>query len=208
MFVPRADLIVRNGMVSVLNVENGILLKSLRFQVFKVLKNHHSQKRIMEPFPHKQPRLKGFQRVLGGEEGSQGIVPGSIILLSGDPGVGKSTVLLQIAFNLARTGKKILYISGEESDGQIRLRAERISSKKALPEEFFLFANTKIEEITQVIGQNEFDLVILDSIQTVSSEYVPGFPGSVAQIRGARHKRWNCCRSHDALSHGRHCLIS
>lgn len=124
-----------------------------------------------------------FDRVLGGEEGSQGIVPGSIILLSGDPGVGKSTVLLQIAFNLARTGKKILYISGEESDGQIRLRAERISSGKKLPEEFFLFANTKIEEIMHVIGQNEFDLVILDSIQTVSSEYVPGFPGSVAQVR-------------------------
>lgn len=124
-----------------------------------------------------------FDRVLGGQNSDQGIVPGSIILLSGDPGVGKSTVLLQVAFNVSKSGKKVLYVSGEESDGQIRLRAERVSTGKNFPDEFFLLADTNIDTISAIIQNESYDLVILDSIQTVSSEAIPGLPGSIAQVR-------------------------
>ncbi len=128
-----------------------------------------------------------FDRVLGGvssgKDVDQGIVPGSIILLSGDPGVGKSTVLLQVAFNVSNSGKKVLYVSGEESDGQIRLRAERVNTGKKFPDAFFLLADTNIDEISAVIQKDSYDLVILDSIQTVVSENLPGLPGSIAQVR-------------------------
>ena len=114
-----------------------------------------------------------FDRVLGG-----GIVPGSLVLIGGDPGIGKSTLLLQIALKL--TKQKILYVTGEESASQIRMRALRLS---AIHDHCFILPETNTEEIIGSIEQLMPDLVIIDSIQTLSSPYLDAAPGSVSQIR-------------------------
>ncbi len=123
-------------------------------------------------------RLKtGFQeldRVLGG-----GIVPGSLVLVGGDPGIGKSTLLLQVCKNLAET-KDVLYISGEESLQQIKMRAQRIGY---FTDRLQLFCDTSLERIEQVIGREKPQTVVIDSIQTMYSEDVGSAPGSVSQVR-------------------------
>ena len=128
-----------------------------------------------------------FDRVLGGAQGFFGIVPGSVILLSGDPGIGKSTILLQIALTLCASGKKILYVTGEESESQIKLRAERIDSgkDKKVSGDLLIFATTNIDRAVEESEHAKPDLIIVDSIQTMASESFPGFPGSVPQIRYA-----------------------
>ena len=115
---------------------------------------------------------KEFNRVLGG-----GIVPGSLTLLGGEPGIGKSTLLLQIALHLQF---KTLYVSGEESQKQIKMRAERI---KPDSEHCYILTETKTQNIFQHIGQLEPDLVIIDSIQTLHSDYIESAAGSISQIR-------------------------
>ncbi len=116
-----------------------------------------------------------LDRVLGG-----GIVQGSLVLVGGDPGIGKSTLLLQVCRNLSSGGKKVLYISGEESLQQIRMRAERMGR---FTQELLLLCETNLEEIRETIASSAPEIVIIDSIQTMYSENVSSAPGSVSQVR-------------------------
>ena len=118
--------------------------------------------------------IRELDRVLGG-----GIVPGSLVLVGGDPGIGKSTLLLQVCQNLSRE-KKLLYISGEESLAQIKLRANRMGE---FHENLKLLCETNLETIRTVIENQHPELVIIDSIQTMYSEEVSSAPGSVSQVR-------------------------
>lgn len=118
-----------------------------------------------------------LDRVLGG-----GIVPGSLILVGGDPGIGKSTLLLQMCRELAQTEKKVLYISGEESLRQIKLRAQRMGE---FTDHLLLLCETNLELIKNVIEKEKPETVIIDSIQTMYSEEVGSAPGSVSQVREA-----------------------
>lgn len=121
--------------------------------------------------------INELDRVLGG-----GIVPGSLILVGGDPGIGKSTLLLQVCRELARTAKKVLYISGEESLRQIKLRAQRMGE---FTEHLLLLCETNLELIRQAIERERPETVVIDSIQTMFSEEVGSAPGSVSQVREA-----------------------
>lgn len=113
-----------------------------------------------------------LNRVLGG-----GIVPGSLILLGGEPGIGKSTLLLQISLHL---NYKTLYVSGEESQQQIKMRADRINPD---PANCYILTETKTQNIFQQIEKLEPEIVIIDSIQTLHSDYIESSPGSISQIR-------------------------
>ena len=113
-----------------------------------------------------------LDRVLGG-----GIVPGSLILLGGEPGIGKSTLLLQISLKLPY---KTLYVSGEESQKQIKMRAERISQKNS---NCFVLTETKTQNIFKQVAEVQPDIVVIDSIQTLHSDYIESSAGSISQIR-------------------------
>lgn len=116
-----------------------------------------------------------LDRVLGG-----GIVPGSLVLVGGDPGIGKSTLLLQVCQRLAATKKKVLYVSGEESLKQIKLRANRMGK---FAESLYLFCETNLDIIRGVIENQRPDVLVVDSIQTMYNEEVASAPGSVSQVR-------------------------
>ncbi|MEX0913468.1 MAG: DNA repair protein RadA [Demequina sp.] len=116
-----------------------------------------------------------FDRVLGG-----GLVAGAVVLLAGEPGVGKSTLLLDVAARAARNGQRVLYVTGEESAGQVRLRAERIG---ALEPGVMLAAETDLGAVLAHIESNSPDLLMVDSIQTIASASVDGTPGGVSQVR-------------------------
>ena len=116
-----------------------------------------------------------FDRVLGG-----GIVPGTLVLLGGDPGIGKSTLLLQVADKLSTTGATVLYISGEESERQIKLRGERLGI--AAPN-LLLLPETNLENIFREIERVQPSALIVDSIQTTFSSEIESAPGSISQIR-------------------------
>ena len=120
--------------------------------------------------------IKELDRVLGG-----GIVPGSLVLVGGDPGIGKSTLLLQVCQRMAQM-KKILYISGEESQAQIKLRANRMGN---FTSSLLLLCETNLGIIRSVIEKERPELVIIDSIQTMYSEDVTSAPGSVSQVRAS-----------------------
>ncbi|HIW84773.1 MAG TPA: DNA repair protein RadA [Candidatus Dorea gallistercoris] len=122
-----------------------------------------------------QTKIGELDRVLGG-----GIVPGSLVLVGGDPGIGKSTLLLQVCQALSGMDKNILYISGEESLKQIRLRANRMGE---FSEKLYLLCETSLDLIRAVIEKNKPDLVVIDSIQTMYNEEVASAPGSVSQVR-------------------------
>ena len=130
-----------------------------------------------------------LDRVLGG-----GIVPGSLVLVGGDPGIGKSTLLLQVCRNLADAERKVLYISGEESLQQIRLRAERIGE---FSDSLRLLCETNLDVIGPVLQKEQPQVAVIDSIQTMYSETVSAAPGSVSQVRQATSlflqmaKSWN-----------------
>ena len=119
--------------------------------------------------------MKELDRVLGG-----GIVKGSLVLVGGDPGIGKSTLLLQVCQNLSRQQIKVLYISGEESLQQIKLRAKRIGE---FTDALSLLCEKNLDTIQEVIKKERPDVVIIDSIQTMYNEAVSSAPGSVSQVR-------------------------
>ncbi len=139
-----------------------------------------------------------FDRVLGGRGDNIGIVPGSVLLLSGDPGVGKSTILLQLALNLATAGKKILYVTGEESESQVKMRAERIIKKTEVLENasLFIISTTDIDLALESAEATKPDLVIIDSIQTMVSSEHSGFAGSIPQIRYATSRLVSFAKGH------------
>ncbi|HJR81996.1 MAG TPA: DNA repair protein RadA [Anaerolineales bacterium] len=118
-----------------------------------------------------------FARVLGG-----GIVPGSIVLVGGDPGIGKSTLMLQMAMEMA-SQKRVLYVSGEESERQIKMRAVRLNSRKELPANLLLVTETNLEIILNHIREVKPELLIIDSIQTVYLSNMDSSAGSVSQVR-------------------------
>ena len=118
-----------------------------------------------------------FARVLGG-----GIVPGSIVLVGGDPGIGKSTLMLQMAMEMGAQ-KRVLYVSGEESERQIKMRAVRLNGQKELPKNLLLVTETNLEIILNHINEVKPDLLIIDSIQTVYLSNMDSSAGSVSQVR-------------------------
>ena len=148
-----------------------------------------SQRRIESPYQE-------LNRVLGG-----GIVPGSVILLAGEPGVGKSTLLLQVAKDMAASGRTVLYVSGEESPQQIKLRSERLGfAGKGV----FLLSETDVDAVVNRLEESSPGLAIIDSVQTLYSRDAPSGPGSVVQIReaGLRLMRWSKARQVPVLLAG------
>ena len=125
----------------------------------------------------KSTGLAEFDRALGG-----GLVPGSAVLMGGDPGIGKSTLLLQTAATIARGGNDVVYVSGEEAAGQVRLRASRLGIADA---PIRLASETSVRDILTTLGASEPPaLLVIDSIQTMHSDTIEGAPGTVSQVRG------------------------
>ncbi len=118
---------------------------------------------------------KELDLVLGG-----GIVPGSLTLIGGSPGIGKSTLLLKIAGNLAQRSQRVLYVSGEESAGQIKMRANRLGANH---DELYLLPEINLQSVISEIKRQSYQLIVIDSIQTLYSEETPSAPGSVTQVR-------------------------
>ena len=125
--------------------------------------------------PRIKTQLKELNRVLGG-----GVVPGSLVLIGGDPGIGKSTLLLQVSAQLNLAGGKVLYVSGEESASQIKMRAIRLGVKGS---DFYIYPETDMGAIRQTIEDLKPDYVIIDSIQTMNQPDITGAIGSVSQVR-------------------------
>jgi len=118
--------------------------------------------------------------VLGG-----GVVPGSLVLVGGEPGIGKSTLLLQVLDNVAASGRPVLLVGGEESASQVKMRAERICAR---PGDIQILAETELEDVLEVVAALRPALVVVDSIQTLSSEATAAAPGSVSQVREAAYR--------------------
>ncbi len=119
--------------------------------------------------------LAEFDRVLGG-----GLVPGSLVLVGGDPGIGKSTLLLQLALAVAGAGRRVLYVAGEESEEQVRLRANRLG---AIPDTLLVYPETDLERVLEAAARTQPDVMIADSIQTLARTDLEGGPGTVTQVR-------------------------
>ena len=132
------------------------------------------------PPPRASSGMAELDRVLGG-----GLVPASAILVGGDPGIGKSTLMLQTAASFARKGLKCLYISGEEAAAQVRMRASRLGLSDA---PVHLAAETNLRDILTTLDAERADLAIIDSIQTLWADMVEAAPGSVAQVRASAHE--------------------
>ena len=140
------------------------------------------------PFPEIEPQddartssgITEFDRVLGG-----GIVPGTLVLIAGDPGIGKSTLLLQVADQLSAANTLVLYVSGEESERQIKLRGERLGVTAS---NVYLLPETNLENMFHEIDRLTPGAIIVDSIQTVFSSLIESAPGSVSQVREVAHQ--------------------
>lgn len=141
--------------------------KVLDVQTLRSISSKESKQRLLTGF-------KDLDEVLGG-----GILPGSVILMAGQPGIGKSTLLLQVSANVARN-EPVLYVSGEESAGQVKLRAERLGAEKS--EQISFASSTSADDIAATIRSGEYKLVIIDSIQTLALDEITSAPGTVSQI--------------------------
>lgn len=143
--------------------------------------NHSTPKKLIEVQVNEEERIitgiGELDRVLGG-----GIVAGSLILVGGDPGIGKSTLLLQMCRMLSERGYKVLYVSGEESPKQIKMRAERLGS---FNENLYILCETDLDIVSETVTDTKPDIVIVDSIQTMYRDEVGSAPGSVGQVREA-----------------------
>lgn len=146
------------------------------------LKDIHS-----EDEPRFDTGFEEFSRVLGG-----GIVPGSVVLIGGDPGIGKSTLLLQTAFHVADNGKKVIYVSGEESLTQIKLRAQRTGSTDG---DLSFLSSVNIDPVIELISRETPDLCIIDSIQTMLADDIQSAAGSVSQVRECAQRLTICAKS-------------
>jgi len=140
------------------------------------------------PPPRARSGVEEFDRVLGG-----GLVPASAILVGGDPGIGKSTLLLQAAASFARKGLKCIYVSGEEASAQVRMRAARLGLTDAPVR---LAAETNLRDILTTLEAEKPDLAVIDSIQTMWADNVESAPGSVAQVRAASHELTSFAKRH------------
>lgn len=125
--------------------------------------------------------INELNRVLGG-----GLVKGSLVLISGEPGIGKSTIIIQAAANIARSGQKVLYVSGEESDEQIKMRADRVCGQ--IPDSLFVLPETNLENVEVACENIKPAFLIVDSIQTLYSDELDSAPGSVSQVRTCGNK--------------------
>ncbi|MCQ4022056.1 MULTISPECIES: DNA repair protein RadA [unclassified Ruminococcus] len=132
---------------------------------------------------------KELNRVLGG-----GLVKGSLVLIGGDPGIGKSTILMQVCNYMGQNGKKVLYVSGEESKRQIKLRASRLGVDG---NNIFLYTQTDCQTICELIKEESPELVVIDSIQTMSLSDLSSSPGSVTQVRECTNMFMRCAKSLD-----------
>ena len=141
------------------------------------------------PPPRTGSGIAEFDRVLGG-----GLVPASAILVGGDPGIGKSTLLLQAAASFARAGLKVIYVSGEEATAQVRMRAQRLGLSDASVQ---LAAETNLRDILTTLEVEKPQLAIIDSIQTMWADNVESAPGSVSQVRAAAHELTNFAKRKD-----------
>lgn len=142
-----------------------------------------------EQVPRVKTSMQEFNRVLGG-----GIVPGSLVLIGGDPGIGKSTLLLQTSSQIAQKSQKVLYISGEESIQQTKLRADRL---EVAADDLYILAETNLFNILHYIEELSPDFVVIDSIQTVFKEEVTSAPGSVTQVRECTMELMKVAKSND-----------
>ncbi len=133
-----------------------------------------------KPLPRRTSGIGELDRVLGG-----GLVPASAILVGGDPGIGKSTILLQAAAAFSKNGGKVIYVSGEEAASQIRMRADRLGLTDA---PMLLASETNLRDILTTLDAERPQLAIIDSIQTMWADHVESAPGSVSQVRAAAHE--------------------
>lgn len=133
-----------------------------------------------KPLPRANCGIEELDRVLGG-----GLVPASAILVGGDPGIGKSTLLLQAAAKFALTGKKAIYVSGEEAASQIRMRAQRLDLTHSPVQ---LASESNLRDILTTLEAEQPDLVVIDSIQTMWVDHIDSAPGSVSQVRAVAHE--------------------
>ena len=143
---------------------------------------------IDPPLPRAKCGIDEFDRVLGG-----GMVPASAVLVGGDPGIGKSTMLLQVAANFARNGLKAIYVSGEEAPSQIRMRAKRLGLTDAPVK---LAAETNLRDILTTLEAERPDVAIIDSVQTMWVDNVNSAPGSVSQVRAVAHELVTFAKRH------------
>ncbi len=132
---------------------------------------------------------KELDLVLGG-----GIVPGSLVLIGGSPGVGKSTLLLKVCANIAKRGKNALYVSAEESAGQIKMRAERIG---AIEKNLYLLSEIELERILNELQNRKYDILVIDSIQTIYSQQIASAPGTVSQVRAVTFELMRVAKSNN-----------
>lgn len=134
-------------------------------------------------------KIAEFNRVLGG-----GVVPGSLVLIGGDPGIGKSTLLLQVAAQLHQTGGTVLYVTGEESTSQVKMRAERLD---LMGSDFYIYPETDMDSIRETIETIKADYVIIDSIQTMRHPEIESAAGSVSQVRESTSELMKIAKSNN-----------
>ncbi|MDD9937239.1 MAG: DNA repair protein RadA [Myxococcales bacterium] len=127
-----------------------------------------------EQLPRTPTAIAELDRVLGG-----GLVPGAVVLIGGDPGIGKSTLLMQALLSMAQAGRRVLYVTGEESASQVALRAERLGARG----EVMLLASNELSDVEDALSADVYDAIVVDSVQTIRAAELESAPGSVAQLR-------------------------